>query len=373
MSAPYNRLHMGGRHSKCKTINSKNQKDSEKISETISNEQSTISTKKSAGSSLWNFITSKNKNKYETIYVDPLYVIIPYFNYCHYHRRKELFFEFLDRIKDNPRIRIVICEARELGQEFELPRNLPNVLAHIHVTTKQQIWIKEALINIAVSMLPKHWKYLAWLDADIEFEDEEWVEKTIESLETYDVVQLFSHIQYLGPNKERLKKDRSFGYMYRKSGKPYTQTYRYGFWHPGFAWGCTKHAYQTMEGLIDYAILGSGDHHMALGLISKVECSHPKDIHPSYKRLLREFEKRVKGLRLGYVDGTILHHWHGDLKHRRYKERWQILVEHKYSPLEDIYKDPLGLWQLNESGRRLEQDIRDYFAERKEDDKTIIS
>ena len=128
-----------------------------------------------------------------------------------------------------------------------------------------------------------------------------------------------------------------------------------------------------MGGLIDYSILGSGDHHMALGLIGKVECSHPKDIHPNYKRLLKDFERNVKSLKLGYIDGTILHHWHGDLKLRRYKERWQILTENCYDPLFDVEKDPVGLYQLTELGQRLENDIRDYFAGRLEDDTRIMS
>jgi hypothetical protein len=329
--------------------------------------------KNTIGSSIFNLKIGREKYITETSIVDPLYVIIPYFNYCHYQRRKELFMEFYDRLKDDPRIRIVICEATESGDEFELPRDLPNLFAHIHVKTRNQIWIKESLINIAVGRLPTHWKYMAWLDCDIEFLNNTWVEDAIAEMEKYEVIQLFSVINYLGPQNESIKTDKSFGYMYRKSGREYSQKYKYGFWHPGFAWACTKHAYQIMNGLIDYAILGSGDHHMALGLISRVECSHPKDIHPNYKKLLREFEKQVRPLRLGYIDGTILHYWHGDLKLRRYKERWQILVENKYDPLQDVYCDPMGLWQLTDSGKRLEQDIRDYFAERNEDDKTIMA
>ena len=269
---------------------------------------------KSISSSIWNKIyKNKSSQNVQIVMIDPLYVIIPYFNFCHYKRRKELFMEFYNRIKNNPYIRIVICEATESGHEFELPHNLPGIFSHIRVTTKHQIWIKECLINMAVGMLPNHWKYICWLDCDIEFEDTAWVHNTIEALQKYDVVQTFSNIVYLGPKNEPIKKEKSFGYMYRKSGKTYTPAYKYGFWHPGFAWACTKKAYNMMGGLIDYGILGSGDHHMALGLITRVECSHPKDIHPSYKRLLRDFEKRVLPLKLGYVEGTIKHYWHGDL------------------------------------------------------------
>jgi hypothetical protein len=195
----------------------------------------------------------------------------------------------------------------------------------------------------------------------------------IARFEKYDVIQLFSTIVYMGPHNEALKTDKSFGYMYRKSGKQYTQSYRYGFWHPGFAWACTKKAYQDMGGLIDYSILGSGDHHMALGLISKIECSHPKNIHPNYRKLLREFENNVRHLRVGYIDGTILHYWHGDLKLRRYKERWQILTDHQYNPLIDVSKDPMGLYQLTETGKKLDNDMRDYFAGRLEDDTRVMS
>lgn len=327
---------------------------------------------KQAGSSLFNFRFRKHKKDIEYEMVDPLYVIIPYFNFCGFKRRLQLFLEFYKRICDNPRIRIVVCEAAESGKEFELPKDLPNVFLHLHIRTKNQLWIKENLINIAVRRLPPHWKFMAWLDSDIEFSKYNWVEMTLERLQKYDVIQLYSTVLYLGPNNEPMKTDRSFGYMYRKSGKPYTQTYKYGFWHPGFAWACTKKAYQTMDGLIDFGILGSGDHHMALGLISKIECSHPKNIHPNYRKLLRDFEKRVRPLKLGYMNGTISHYWHGDLKLRRYKERWNILTEHEYDPLSDIYKDPMGLNQFTESGKKIEPDIRDYFEGRLEDDTKVF-
>lgn len=325
------------------------------------------------GTSMWNFGRKIKEQDVEIMTVDPLYVIVPYFNYCGFKRRRELFLQFYHHIKDNPRIRIVLCEASETNGMFELPLDLPNVFLHIHVYTKDQLWIKENLVNLAVRRLPAHWKYIAWVDCDIHFINEDWVENLLERFSKYDVVQLFSSVVYLGPHNETIKTDRGFGYMYRRSGKSYTQTYRYGFWHPGFAWACTKNAYYAMEGLIDYAILGSGDHHMALGLISKMECSHPKNIHPNYRRLLRDFEKRTRHLKLGYIDGTILHYWHGDLKLRRYKERWQILTDHQYDPLIDVYHDPIGLYQLTDSGKKLDRDLRDYFAGRLEDDTRVLS
>jgi hypothetical protein len=299
-----------------------------------------------------------------------LYVVLPFFNYCFFHRRKELFQQFIKHISVKPNIKIVVVEAIEHGEKGQLkPEDVSKCMLHISVDTEHRIWLKENLINIGIQHLPKHWKYVAWIDADLGFLNTSWVQDTILSLNEFDVVQLFHTCANLGPEGEVMKVDKSFGYMYLKSGKPYTKTYKYGFWHPGFAWACTRKAYNTMNGLIDWGILGSGDHHMALALIGKVNCSHPGNIHTSYAKQLDAFEKRVMGasLKIGYVPGTIVHYWHGRLEDRKYKERWEILTGHQYDPEKDIYKTSGGVIQLTLSGLRLKNDIHDYFIGRRED------
>lgn len=300
---------------------------------------------------------------------ETLYVILPFFNYCFFQRRTELFEKFVQHISCKKNIRIVIVEGIEHGEKGQLHKNTTNdsILYHISVETKHRIWLKENLINIGIQHLPKDWKYVAWIDADLGFLNNYWVEDTIQALNEYDIVQLFHTCANLGPEGEIMKVDKSFGYMYLKSGKAYTKTYKYGFWHPGFAWACTRKAYDTMAGLIDWGILGSGDHHMALALIGKVDCSHPGNIHSSYARKLKEYEQRVRPLKIGYVVGTIVHYWHGRLEDRKYRERWDILTENKYSPDEDIFKTKGGVIQLTLSGLRLQESIHEYFIGRRED------
>ena len=41
---------------------------------------------------------------------------------------------------------------------------------HLQITAPSVLWLKENLVNIAVQHLPTDIEYLAWLDADIEFE-----------------------------------------------------------------------------------------------------------------------------------------------------------------------------------------------------------
>jgi hypothetical protein len=289
-----------------------------------------------------------------------LYVILPYFNFCGFKKREKLFLEFIDRLSKY-KVKIVVVSAGGL------PHCLP-VFKHIEVQYKHKIWVKENLVNIAARRLPRDWKYMAWVDADITFLNENWVQDTLEELQVHDIVQLFQTAVNLGPSNEAMKIDKSFGYMYMKSGTTYSQSDKYGFWHPGYAWACTKKAYQQMGGLLDWAILGSGDRHMALAWIGKVECSAPGNIDPNYKLLLRRYEDSCRNLTVSYIPGTILHHWHGSLVNRRYRERWDILTKGEYEPPSDADYTKDGLIYLTEKGTRLAHDIYKYFRERKEDD-----
>lgn len=291
---------------------------------------------------------------------DTLYVILPYFNYCGFKKRKSLFVDFVKRIQKLQGIKIIIAENGK-----SLPKL--NVHKHFKFKVEHKIWIKENLINMATNLLPKNWKYMAWIDADITFLNTNWVNDTIKSLRTYDVVQLFQTAVNLGPNGESFKIDKSFGYMHDKSGTPYVKSDKYGFWHPGYAWAIRREAWDKMGGLIDWAILGSADRHMALAWIGRVMTSCPGNIHENYKALLQEYEIMCRGFKLSCIDGTILHHWHGSLENRKYRERWDILTKNKFDPLIDLVTSKSCV-SLSESGLRLEKDIMDYFSERKEDD-----
>lgn len=222
-------------------------------------------------------------------------------------------------------------------------------------------------MNIGIGNLPQNWKYVAWIDADIQFLNENWVRETIRELQVADVVQMFQTCVNLGPTGEALKIDKGFGYMHKDSGTPYTKSDRYGFWHPGYAWACTKGAWIQMDGLLDWGILGSGDRHMALALVGRAADSAPGNIHENYKKLLEKFTRDCKGLKLSYVKGTILHFWHGRFEDRKYRERWQILTQMAFDPLRDIGMTETGLIQLTQPGQRLQKAIDDYFLGRKED------
>ena len=220
---------------------------------------------------------------------------------------------------------------------------------------------------MAVKSLPRYWKYMAWIDADLEFLNTNWVEDTIKELQDADVVQMWRTAVNLGPHEEALKIDKSFAYMFVGSGTKWSPTDKYGFWHPGYAWACTRHAFTKMGGLPDWAILGSGDRHLAMSLAGLGQTSCPGTIHENYKMMLRLYERGLKNFKVSWVDGTIIHFWHGSFADRRYKERWDILIKNAFDPFEDIGYTDEGIVQLTEKGRRFEKFLDDYFTGRRED------
>ena len=53
-------------------------------------------------------------------------------------------------------------------QKFEVTR--PATRQHLQIRAPSIFWLKENLLNIAVQRLPADVEYIAWLDADIEFD-----------------------------------------------------------------------------------------------------------------------------------------------------------------------------------------------------------
>lgn len=298
---------------------------------------------------------------------EKLHVIVTINNYVRFKRRYELYWEFKKRMEKYKNLEMYVVEIA-LGQRPFMVTQ-PNNPKHLQLRTDNELWHKENSINLMVQRLPPNWKYVAWIDADVEFVNPNFVNETIHQLQHYEIVQMFQTANNLGPEGETISTFKSFMYQY-VSGADYTLK-KYEFWHPGFAWACTKKAWNDMGGLLDIALLGAGDHHMALAFIGKAEKSLPGGISESYRRHVMRFQERCERhikRDVGYVPGTILHYWHGTFQNRKYVERWQGLIENKYNPDEDIKRDWQGLIVINDDSKiGLRDFIRRYFRQRNED------
>ena len=106
-----------------------------------------------------------------------------------------------------------------------------------------------------------------------------------------------------------------------------------------------------------------------LTFINKVENVLNMNYHDDYKNSILEFQKKAKKLRLGYTPGIIRHYYHGSKKNRQYTERWKILIDHAYSPVNHTTYDKNGILIPTQSmSQEFINDILNYFKERKEDE-----
>ena len=296
-----------------------------------------------------------------------LHVVIVVSNPCLFRRRYDLAREFIERMQHDPSIILYIVETIYDNQSFAVtsadnPR-------HLQLTASVPLWHKENMINLGVRrLLPDGWKAMAWIDADIEFENATWASDTLKVLNgSRDIVQIFSHAVDMDHLGQGMSVFNSFGYQYAK-GHPYVNV-GINYWHPGFAWACTREAYEKMGGLYQVSILGSGDNIMALALIKSGLKALNEISNQSYKDTVYAYQERVKGLRLGYVPGVILHHFHGSKKNRKYTERWKILIKYDYSPDRDLDYLPNGvICPSKECPTEMLTEIMTYFAERNEDE-----
>ena len=297
-----------------------------------------------------------------------LYVVTCISNPVMYRTRYDLYRKFAQYIEDSGAT-LYTCEMAFGDRPHEITES--DYHRHVQVRSSSELWHKENMLNLAIQQLPDDWEYVAWIDADVKFADDDWVNKTIEQLQHYQVVQMFSHAQDLGPRNEPMATHTGFVHDYYHGKSKFNPGGGYAEGHPGYAWAATRKALDAVGGLLDWPLLGSGDRHMACALIGKADASLYKGVHPNYGKLLGQWEKRAERSikrNIGYLPGLLTHYYHGSKANRHYTSRWRILVDNQFDPLTDLYKDTQGLWRLDEDRIKLRDDVRKYFRSRHEDD-----
>lgn len=309
-----------------------------------------------------------------------LYVITPISNPKRYESRYRLYHQFVEMCAAQPNVHLVTIEAAFGDRDFALHKpgdRLAPRQSFIGVRTSHELWVKENLINIAVSHLPWNWKYVAWVDADVLFTRTDWAIETLHQLQHYKMVQMFSHTADLGPNHELIVNNYhilGFVAQYLRSGKitdPRSSAINSGGGlngHPGYAWAMTRDAWDGVGGLIDTAVAGAGDHHMALAAVGHVDLSISERASKAYGVPLFHWQDRAKtaiGGSLGCVPGTLMHYWHGKKAQRGYQDRWAMLRD--FDPNRDIVRDYQGLWQIAPGANQFRDEMRRYFSSRNED------
>lgn len=299
----------------------------------------------------------------------PLHVVTAISNPERFRSRYDLYRAFEKQVEDAgavlTTVELALGERHHEVTDTAHPR-------HVQVRSPHELWHKENLLNVGISRLPADWRYVSWVDADVSFARPDWAAETIHQLQHFDVVQMFSHAQDLGPDRQPIGTAfRSFLSSW-EAGIPLPpdagSSGGYGRdWHSGFAWAARRSAVDTLGGLGDVGVLGSGDRHMAEALVGHL--SLHGDLTPGYRRYWERWQDRALALRknVGHVPGLLLHHWHGTKRNRQYKTRWQVLIENGFDPDMDLKYDSQGVLQFTPRNAGLRDGVRRYFRQRNED------
>jgi len=323
-----------------------------------------------------------------------IWTITTYYNPQKYQSRYTNFKTF----SKNLQTPLLVVEFSHNGQ-FQLCKDDATIL--IQIPKGDILWQKERLLNVALQNLPKNVDNVAWVDSDVIFTDPNWPEKAEKLLQTNKVIQLFSHMIHLFPNKlepcdnnifrsgaiRHIKdygfdpnKDTTFVKLSAQSG-PAIAPHK----EPGFAWAA-KRELLDRHGFYDMNIIGGGDNAVVCamykefdGFLSKI-CTYKtlffkrktefyKECERYYLDWAIPFNRDVDG-KIDCLDSTIYHLWHGDLKDRKYYKRNMDVAKIGFNPYTHLKVNKFGAYEWNVK-TPLRKYLREYFKIRNEDNKNI--
>ena len=281
-----------------------------------------------------------------------------------------------------PEVRVTLVEAAYGSRGFALADLAGARVAHVGVRATTLAWSKECLLNIGIARLPEHADKIATIDADVVFRRPRWAEGALAALDLYPVIQLWDTAYDLGPHDEHIQTHKSFASVWH-AGRPVVANGP-GFWrfsggayeypHPGYAWGWRRRALDRIGGLFELGGMGSGDHHMALGMIGRPEASLPGGVTAAYRDAVLGWSARASAEingKLGFAHGTIEHPFHGRKGDRGYESRWDMFLKHGFDPYADLKRNTFGVLEFAGDKPDLERAFDRYLRAREEDVNTL--
>ena len=218
------------------------------------------------------------------------------------------------------------------------------------IQTPNVLWHKEALLNKIVSELPKKFKYIFWVDADVLFTNKNWVVDGVKELKIKNIIQPFEYCVHLEKDELEPSYEVDLQLHAYKAEKLYKTGYTGGkpktIWrsfcanyvtdkisansdvydthgHVGFAWGAKREVLERVP-LYDHALVGGADHiiaHASAGQIGHTCITKSFTENINIINMWSQKFYNVVGGSIGYVKGDLYHIWHGTLESREYLKR----------------------------------------------------
>ena len=298
-----------------------------------------------------------------------LHCITTFFNPANFNSLRNNYYIFRDKLLKNSNIDLTTVELSFTG-DFQL--HGPHI---IRLNANSVMWQKERLINYAISQLPYNVKYVAWVDCDILFIQQDWAEQAIKKLRENDIIQLFKKVYMLPKGEQHFNPSYSAqqGVIWQnkiyKNWLSRRKNKELHFSAPGFGWAARMDYLKKIGGIYDKNIVGSGDTFMVDCLLNSWEIhGYANKFTDGMKRDMSKYVQKVvdNKPRVDYIPVDILHLYHGAVENRKYMERHDIVKKYNFDPSTDI-KLENNVFEWNSDKFGMHEEIRQYFFDRKED------
>ncbi|MDP6575962.1 MAG: hypothetical protein QF755_05760 [Candidatus Peribacteraceae bacterium] len=291
-----------------------------------------------------------------------LAIVTTYFNYAGYNALFNNFKIFAEEIRSQE-LDLWTVEIAFGNDEFDLEKD-DRIL---QIRTPDVMWQKERALNLLIKTLPKEYDKIAWLDADILFENRKWAKEANKLLENHKIIQCFSKAHLYKEGNAKLTKNAHVGYVSQKIN-PVQKSM--ATMHPGYAWAGRRN-FVERHMLYDRHVLGANDFLMALAFIGNFKHKYiTESINESMRNDFRRWANNVSDdiqKNVGYLDGAIRHLWHGKIKNRQYVKRDSYLLDYDFDPEKDIRIGSSGLFEWSSSKPDMHQAVQQYFVDRNDD------
>lgn len=274
---------------------------------------------------------------------------------------------------------IYTCEVAFKNQPFELNSGDADFL--LQIRSKDIIWQKERGLNLLLESLPPEITKVIWMDCDILYLDDNWLEKTSRQLDDFDIIQPYSYAISM-PNYEKMINTNHGDVIFDgcseqlRIRKGYAATFKENDqqWHKpslkghcGYIWASQRKVLDKHK-LYDYIITGAGDLFMVSAMVHGF---HWFDNMVPLKRIPEKalehffdwatpFYDDIMG-NISCTNDTIVHLWHGSINNRVYLNESKKLGEFDYNPNEDIRIGDNGLLEWSSDKPKLHEFSKKMF------------
>ena len=293
-------------------------------------------------------------------------MLIAFFNPANFKRILKNALYIISVLKEN-RIPYYVAECTFYHAKPQIPD------ATLVLNSNSYMFYKEQLLNKLEPLVPKSYKKLIFLDADILLDTPDWIDQISESLEKNDIVQPFSEACWLTPDNILIR-SKKISYACAIVTKRPINTKTIHNYHPGFAWGMKRETFRSLGGFFPRSIIGGGDVAFILNMfpIEVTDELFFRGINANFGKLIldswRQYNTNFKKVNptLGFLPNRALHLFHGVKENRQYVTRYEDISKAIKGAWDDeILTNADGLFEFKTP--ELSAVVLNYFKGRNED------